>query len=73
MSVDFLRRAWCSLRVTFRVVVRGSLVYTAPLLPSCILGSCLRLGIFVVLLLVVVGSSGLVLAVLRVLPLLSQL
>ena len=42
-------------------------MYTAPLLLSCVLGSCLHLRRFLVLLLVV-GSSALVLAVPRVVP-----
>lgn len=41
MNRAVLRRAWCPLRVTLRVVIGGSLGYRTPLLLSCILGSCL--------------------------------
>ena len=53
-----LQRAWCSLHVTFRFVVRANLVYRTPPLLGCIPGSCLDLGRLFVLLLGV-GSSRL--------------
>ena len=68
MSVVGLRRAWCSLRVTFRVVVYYSLVNRTLLLFVCI-PKPYSSGKILCFLLVVVGSSRLVLAVPRVVPL----
>ena len=77
MSVVILRRALCSLRVTFLVVVRSSRQYKTPLLLSYIRASWLDLGRPYVLL-HIVGSSTLVVvslflafAVPRVVPLLA--
>lgn len=63
MSVVVLQRSWCSLFVTFRLVVTSGPVYRAPFLPinSCILGSCLDLGRFLALLLCFSSYIGFVL------------
>ena len=41
VSASTLRRAWRSMLVAFRVVVRGNLVYTTPLVLSSNVGCCL--------------------------------